>query len=49
MKTLLMMKTRSLISPMVQKFSSPVKPTTITQRRGIRSTGGYRIYKVLNP
>lgn len=42
-----MLKTRGLIQPVVKK--SCKKPATVNNRKGIRSTGAFRIFKVLNP
>lgn len=47
MKTLVMLKTRGLLGPVVQK--STTKPATVSSPRGVKSTGSYRVYKVNNP
>ena len=47
MKTLIMLKTRGLLGPVVQKTT--VKPATVKSPLGIKGTGAFRIYKVNNP
>lgn len=47
MRTLVMMRARGLLGPVVQKTTT--KPATTSSPKGVKSTGVYRVYKVNNP